>query len=147
MIEHLHSVGTRGLIKINDNTDGPEKTVDVWLASSTAKAVPQLPWTYSIDSSMSPWQQFNFKAVTSWQHLGVIFVGYAQTFTLHLGATGTAELDGPDDYPVELQSTVRTVSVKVGDIWKKAIPYVNVGGVWTPASPWVMSGGTWKETV
>jgi hypothetical protein len=36
--------------------------------------------------------------------------------------------------------------VKVGGVWKLAIPYVKVGGVWKQARPYVKVGGTWKPT-
>lgn len=37
--------------------------------------------------------------------------------------------------------------VKVGAVWKTAVPYVRVGGVWKVARPWVRSIGVWKETM
>jgi hypothetical protein len=36
--------------------------------------------------------------------------------------------------------------LKVGPVWKEAIPYVRVGGVWKVAQPWVRNAGVWKET-
>lgn len=39
------------------------------------------------------------------------------------------------------------VYVKVGAVWKMAIPYVRVGGVWKQARPWVRRLGIWKTTV
>lgn len=46
-------------------------------------------------------------------------------------------------------STARTIAgarVKVGAVWKEAVPYVRVGGVWKLARPWARVGGVWKET-
>lgn len=37
-------------------------------------------------------------------------------------------------------------NVKIGGVWKKAVPYVNVGGVWKVAQPYVKIAGLWKET-
>ncbi len=37
--------------------------------------------------------------------------------------------------------------VKVGSVWKEAIPYVRDGGVWKIAQPWSRSAGVWKETM
>lgn len=45
-----------------------------------------------------------------------------------------------------IASTIAGAFVKVGTIWKKAVPYVNVNGVWKVARPWARSAGTWKET-
>lgn len=36
--------------------------------------------------------------------------------------------------------------VKVGDTWKKAVPYVNVNGVWKVARPYSRAAGVWKIT-
>jgi hypothetical protein len=42
--------------------------------------------------------------------------------------------------------TVAGARVKVGTIWKQAIPYVKVDGVWTVARPWGKVAGVWKES-
>lgn len=146
MIEHTLVTGDTGTLIIDDNTDGPDKTVDLWIISSSTIAVPQLPWTYSLDGVIKPWQQFNFQDVVTRQHLGLIFVGpYVGDFTLHLGDTGTTQLGGPTDMDVPINGGLHTMSIKVGTVWKKAIPYVNVAGVWTPVEPWVMDQGAWKK--
>jgi hypothetical protein len=36
--------------------------------------------------------------------------------------------------------------VKVGGVWKRALPYVNVNGVWKLAKPYARKSGVWKET-
>lgn len=36
--------------------------------------------------------------------------------------------------------------VRVGGVWRRAVPYVRVGGVWKLARPYVRSGGKWKST-
>lgn len=36
--------------------------------------------------------------------------------------------------------------VKVGFVWKRAVPYVRDGGVWKLAQPYVRQGGVWKQT-
>lgn len=46
-------------------------------------------------------------------------------------------------------SSARTIAgayIKVGAVWKLAVPYVRVGGVWQVAEPWVRSAGVWKRT-
>lgn len=37
--------------------------------------------------------------------------------------------------------------IKVGAVWKRAVPYVRIGGVWKVARPWGKSAGVWKETI
>jgi hypothetical protein len=69
VIEHTLVTGDTGTLIIDDNTDGPDKTVDLWIISSSTIAVPQLPWTYSLDGVIKPWQQFNFQDVVTRQHL------------------------------------------------------------------------------
>lgn len=145
MIESTMPTGDVGVLVVQDNTDGSDKTVDLYIQSKSSKAIPQLPWAYSIDGVMSSWQSFNFTDSVLRQHLGLIHVGYAEDFILHLGSTATTQLAGPTDFTVQLnQSGVRTISLKVGGVWKSAVPFVNVGGVWKPAAPYVMSGSQWK---
>lgn len=132
---------------MQDNTDGDDKTVDLYIASSIALSVPQLPWSYSIDGSASTLNSFNFVSTTAWQHVSKVFVGYAETFIFHIDDTGHAELGGPSDLTVTLQSGAKAVNVKVGEVYVKAIPYVNVNGVWTPAIPMVMANSSWVEVV
>jgi hypothetical protein len=36
--------------------------------------------------------------------------------------------------------------VRIGNQWKRAVPYVRVGGVWKVAQPWVKRTGRWRET-
>lgn len=147
MIETHITTGTRGLMKVQDNTDGIDKTVDLYIASSLAVSIPQLPWSYSIDGVKSDTKSFKFLSTTAWQHVGKVFVDYASTFIFHIDATGHPELGGPTDLSVTLANSTKLVSIKVGDIWQKALPYVNVNGVWTPAIPMVMSNSTWTEVV
>jgi len=140
VIEQTMPTGNVGKLIIQDKTDSTDKTVDLYIQSTSSIAVPQLPWAYSIDGVMSPWQSFSFTDSVLRQHLGLVHVGYAEDFILHLGATGTTQLGGPTDFEVQLnQSGIRTVSLNVDGVWKQAIPYVNVDGVWKPAAAYVMS--------
>lgn len=147
MIEYTLATGDTGILIVQDNTDGTDKTVNMYIQSTSTKAVPQLPYSYSIDGVSSGIRQFNFTDSVLRQHLGLIFVGQAaQQFTLHLDASNTTQLGGPTDLTITLnQAGVSVVNVKVGDTWKKAVPYVNVSGVWKPATAYVMSGSTWKN--
>lgn len=42
--------------------------------------------------------------------------------------------------------TIAGARVKVGTVWKEAVPFVNDNGTWKLAQPWVRIGGQWKET-
>lgn len=45
---------------------------------------------------------------------------------------------------------VRTVAgayIKVGAVWKLAIPYVRVAGEWVPAEAWTRTTGIWKRNI
>jgi hypothetical protein len=139
--------GTKGLLKIQDNTDGPNKTVDLYVASVDPIAVASLPWSYSIDDVGSDTKSFNFLPTTAWQHVGRIYVGYAETFLFHLAATGHVELGGPIDLAVILQNSTKTAIVKIGNEYKRAIPYVKVGDIWKQTIPFVAHNGVWTETV
>lgn len=49
--------------------------------------------------------------------------------------------------PWSASTVTRTVAgarIKVGAVWKEAIPYVKVAGVWRLARPWVRVAGTWR---
>lgn len=36
--------------------------------------------------------------------------------------------------------------VKVGTLWKEAVPYVRSGGIWQVARPWIRVAGEWKQS-
>jgi hypothetical protein len=42
--------------------------------------------------------------------------------------------------------TIAGARVKVGSVYKDAIPWVRQGGVWKVARPWVKAMGEWKQT-
>lgn len=145
MKETTRTTGTRGLMKVQDNTDGEDKTVDLYIASSEPIHVMALPWSYSIDGVVSPTTSFELVATTAWQHVKKIYVGYASEFIFHIDNSGTPEVGGPTDLTVELQNATKLVDIKVGDIWKKALPYVKVDGVWKPAIPMIQVNSQWVE--
>ena len=144
MIEYTLATGATGTLIIDDNGDGSDKSVDLYIVSSSTVAVPQLAWAYSIDGNMSSWQQFNFQDVVTRQKLGHVYYGaYSSQFTLHLADTGTTQLGGPTDMQISVNGGAKYVNVKVGDVYKKALAFVNDGGVWKPANPYVAYKGNW----
>lgn len=48
--------------------------------------------------------------------------------------------------PVKSTVTIAGAWIKVGLVWKQAVPYVRVGGVWKVARPWARVAGVWKES-
>lgn len=51
--------------------------------------------------------------------------------------------------PWSIAASVRTVApafVRVGGVWREAIPYVRVNGVWRAAQPYVRVNGVWKKS-
>lgn len=154
MIEHTTETGTGGQLKVVDKTDDPDLMMaEAWIYYPNVLDVPQLPWTYSVDGVMDSWKSFNFSGGAAWQLLGGVHVGNAETFTLHLGDTGTTELNGPTDLAVNLFGHVpeggvedALVRVRHDGSWKKAIPYVNVDGSWKQAIPYVRTPEGWKPT-
>lgn len=148
MKETTITTGTRGLMKVQDNTDGEDKTVDLYIASSLAIHVTSLPWSYSIDGVKSGINSFEVVSTTAWQHVKKVYVGYATEFIFHIDDSGTVELGGPTDLTVQLQNQLKLVNIKVDGVWKKALPYVKDAGVWKPAVPFVaVNGGSWTEVV
>jgi titin len=47
--------------------------------------------------------------------------------------------------PVTSVKTLAGVRVKIGGVWRSAVPYVRVAGVWKLARPWGRQAGNWKE--
>lgn len=43
-------------------------------------------------------------------------------------------------------TTIAGAFLKVGTIYKSAVPYVKVAGVWKLARPWARAAGVWKES-
>jgi hypothetical protein len=49
--------------------------------------------------------------------------------------------------PPTAARTIAGARVKVGPIWKEAVPYVKVAGVWRVARPWGRIAGVWKQSL
>ena len=152
MKEHKQDVGDTGKLIIQDKTDtsiASQKYVDFYIQSLSPVAIPNLPWRWYTDEAPDinkQWKSFNFKNTTLRQHLGLFYVGYAHQVSLLIGNTGTSQMDGPATFTVDLATVLRPVSVKFGNTWKQAIPYVRVGGIWKPSVAMVMKDGNWKES-
>lgn len=154
MIEHILDTGDTGRLKIEDRTDEASKNVELWVQSLSPVSIPDLPWTYSINSSRSSWKSFNFVDTTMWQRLAEVYAGTNETFTLHLGDTGTSQLNGPTDHQINLAGYIPSTSgptgsgqvvIKAGGVYKNATPYVKHNGVWKIAQPFVRGERGWTE--
>lgn len=44
-------------------------------------------------------------------------------------------------------ASIAGARIKVGSVWKQAVPYVRTGGTWKLARPWSSIAGVWKETL
>lgn len=147
MIESTIDTGDTGILIVQDNTDNKARTVVLMVQSTSPVAISQMPWSWTLDDKTSGVKSFNFQATTVRQTLGIIYGGYGQHLTLHLGNTHTAQLGGPTDLEVDLKGGVSTARIKVGDVYKTAVPYVKVDGVWKMASAWVAANGFWTQSV
>lgn len=47
---------------------------------------------------------------------------------------------------VTVANTIAGARIKVGTIWKDAVPYIKVNGTWKVARPWGRVAGVWKES-
>jgi len=159
MIEHILPTGTDGEMRILDYTDDPDlNTLELWVKSSSAVAIAQLPWAYSIGSERSSWRSYNFDDVILWQRLTIVYLAAPAEFTFHLGDSNTAELGGPTDLTIETHGydpetgvpvdpyLTESVYVRVDGVYKRAQVYANVGGIWTPAVvPYIKTPSGWKR--
>lgn len=72
--------------------------------------------------------------------------GTEYTFTVY-AFNGSADNGGYSDpsNPGSI-NMLAGIWVRVGGVWKVAVPFVRSGGVWKMAIPYVRSGGAWKQT-
>lgn len=67
-----------------------------------------------------------------------------RNYTFQVFAQNAAGYSQPSD-PYTVQ-TLAGSYIRVGGMWKVAIPYVRSGGVWKMALPYIREAGTWKQT-
>lgn len=67
-----------------------------------------------------------------------------KNYTFQVFAENAAGFSQPSD-PYTVQ-TLAGSYIRVGGVWKTAIPYVRDGGVWKMALPYIRQAGTWKQT-
>jgi hypothetical protein len=78
--------------------------------------------------------------------LSVNLTGLAagKDYTFEVYASNAAGYSQPSS-PYTVQ-TLAGSYIRVGGVWKTAIPYVRDGGVWRMALPYIRQAGTWKQT-
>lgn len=65
-------------------------------------------------------------------------------YTFEVFAENNAGFSQPSS-PLTVQ-TLAGSYIRVGGVWKTAIPYVRAGGVWKMALPYIRQAGVWKQT-
>lgn len=137
--------GQSGAMLIRD--DG-SNFVDLFFENSTGNAIPEVPWTYTLNGRKESLRNLSIEDGVKLKHAIQLFVGTAQTIIFHLGESGSTELGGPTDLSAYIQrgSLQGTVNITVGAGTRKAIPYVNVNGVWRIAEPYSRFEGNWTQT-
>ena len=78
--------------------------------------------------------------------LSVNLTGLAagKNYTFEVFASNAAGYSQPSS-PYTVQ-TLAGSYIRVGGVWKTAIPYVRDGGVWKMALPYIRQAGVWKQT-
>jgi len=97
-----------------------------------------------LGSSMTgAYTDVSFQNNVSRQDTGLI-PGTVYTYVVyaHNGSAGQYSVNSA---PVTVK-TIAPMRVKVGGLWKYAVPYVKVNGVWVMAQPFVKVAGVWKQT-
>lgn len=154
MNEYIYDIGTSGQVKIQDNTGDGKKNVACWIKGPSIN-IPALPWSWVIynsagdDVQASNLLSFQLQANNNWQLLGYVYVDDNARFLLGIGGTGTDEMgQSGETFNIYLAGNpdISLLSIKVGDQYKKAVPFVNDNGIWKPAQVWAMSAGDWKRT-
>lgn len=146
MPTYTQPTGNSGTMRIVDTGE----FVEFWLLGVN-QLVDQIPWAYVADGITSDWRSFRLEANVAWQRLTTLRILTPQTVTFRLGASGNPAIGGPVDFSVDIErQTIEsigtgTVRLKVGDIYKYAIPYVKDDGEWKQADPWARLAGEWNR--
>lgn len=78
---------------------------------------------------------------------GITLTGLLPATTYYLWSrTRNAAGWGPYS-PLVVAKTIAGAYVKVGAVYKQAVPWVKDGGVWKKARPWSRVAGVWRETL
>lgn len=81
---------------------------------------------------------------TTGTSINITGLAAGRDYTFRVYATNAAGASQPSD-PYTVQ-TLAGSYLRVGGVWKVAIPYVRSGGVWKMALPYIRDGGVWKQT-
>lgn len=152
MNEYIYNIGTSGQVKIQDYSD-TNRYVIPWIKGPSID-IPSVPWSWVVYDSggnailTSNLLSYHLLANNNWQRLGIIYVQQNATFLLGIGGTGTDAMgQNGETFTIPLMGNpdISLCSVKVGDSYKKAIPYINDGGIWKPVQILVMQNSEWKK--
>lgn len=76
--------------------------------------------------------------------INVTGLAAGKNYTFRVYAQNAAGFSQPSS-PITVQ-TLAGSYIRVGGVWKIAIPYVRTGGVWKMALPYIRQAGIWKQT-
>lgn len=118
---------TSVVVSFASNGNGGSPVIEFQIGYGTSSFSPQSYYSTGLDrggtiTGLSPAQTYYF-------------------WTRARNAIGWGPLSGSRS-----TRTVAGARIKVGSIWKEAIPYVRVSGIWKAATPWGRYAGIWKET-
>jgi hypothetical protein len=149
----IHYTGTDGQMFMawNQNLG----SLDLYFATNLGPGYSPItiPWTVTVFGQQRPWKNFTYTYGGGPQYVGRVWVGYTQNVTFHMGATNTAYFGGPTDFtetidvsiPGDINAPGRAL-IKVGAVYKLAVPLINVNGVWIAAHQKVRHAGYWRNT-
>lgn len=145
MREFTTPTGQSGTMVIRD--DGINN-IELLVRNPSGVEVRAIPWTFTLNGVKESLRSIDIPAGVTEQSFITLFVGSSQTVIFHLGATGSTALGGPTDLSAAIQRGALdgTVNITVGNVVRKAQPFVNVNGVWRRARPFGRDQGIWKQT-
>lgn len=95
MTDYIIGTGSSGQMLIRDHG----YWVEFWITSNNGTTFAhEMPWAWNVNGTYSGWQEYRYTAGAGWRMLGSWGVGYSQTVTFYLGATGTSGLGGPTTF-------------------------------------------------
>lgn len=135
-----------------DNTPRPPTTPFVASRTQTAAHLFSSP---PADNGGKPITEYRWQYGLSPSGGTLVSTGLSldlNLFDLIPGETYYARIQAENMYGYGPFSNAREIRldaggyVKVGLVWKRAVPYVKVAGVWKMARTWSKSNGVWNET-
>ena len=128
-----------GMVTVSEITQTTLKASFVDSPDTGGSTILERQLGYSQSSSGNPTTTLNYAGPMTVQNLIPGTTYYFRSRSRN--AVGWSDWSAP--------RTARTIAgafVKVGGVWKPAVPYVKYNGVWKPARPWGRLFGFWQES-